>query len=43
MRKVDWHKEMFKIIITDPVQMSDRISKSLQVLNSIAETKKMKV
>ncbi len=43
MRKVDGHKEMFKIIITDPVKMSDKISKSLQVLNSIAEIKKMKV
>ena len=43
MRKVDVHKEMFKITITDPVKMSDRISKLLQVLNSIAEIKKMKV
>ena len=43
MRKVDGYKEMFIITITDPVQMSDRISKSLQVLNSIAEIKKMKV
>ena len=43
MRKVDRHKEMFKIIITDPVKMSDRISNSLQVLNSITKIKKMKV
>ena len=43
MRKVDGYKEMFIIIITDPVRMSDKILKSLQVLNSIAEIKKMKV
>ena len=43
MRKVDGHKEMFIITITDPVKMSDKILKSLQVLNSIAEIKKMKV
>ena len=43
MRKVDGYKEMFIIIITDPVKMSDKILKSLQVLNSIAEIKKMKV
>ena len=33
MRKVDGHKEMFIKTITDPVKMSDKISKSLQVLN----------
>jgi len=43
MRKVDGYKEMFIITITDPVKMSDKILKSLQVLNSIAEIKKMKV
>jgi len=43
MRKVDGYKEMFIITITDPVKMSDKILKSLQVLNSISEIKKMKV
>ena len=40
MRKVDGHKEMFKIIITDPVKMSDKILKSLQVLIQLQKLRK---
>ena len=40
MRKVDGYKEMFIITITDPVKMSDKILKSLQVLIQLQKLRK---